>query len=109
MMTRRQALKTTALATATAAIAPAVLAKDPKPGQLGSGIHVVPPLGYAFDALEPHIDARTMEIHHDRHHKTYVDNLNKAVAAHEELKAKTTEEMLMDLARSEERRVGKEC
>jgi Fe-Mn family superoxide dismutase len=98
MMTRRQALKTTALATATAAIAPAVLAKDPPPGKLGSGVHVVPPLPYAFDALEPYIDARTMEIHHDRHHKTYVDNLNKAIAAHEELKAKTTEAMLQDLA-----------
>ena len=96
-MTRREALKATTLVTAAAALAPAVLAKDPPPGSLGSGIHVVPPLGYAFDALEPHIDAQTMEIHHDRHHKTYVDNLNKAVAAHEELKAKTTEQMLMDL------------
>jgi Fe-Mn family superoxide dismutase len=38
------------------------------------------PLGYAFDALEPHIDAQTMEIHHDRHHQTYVTNLNNAVA-----------------------------
>ena len=97
MMTRRQALKTTALVTAAATVAPAVLAADPKPGQLGSGIHVVPPLAYAFDALEPHIDARTMEIHHDRHHKTYVDNLNKAIASHPELKPKTTEEMLRDL------------
>ncbi len=39
----------------------------------------LPPLPYAFDALEPHIDKLTMEIHHDRHHKAYVDNLNKAV------------------------------
>lgn len=38
----------------------------------------LPPLGYAFDALEPHIDARTMEIHHDKHHNTYVTNLNNA-------------------------------
>ncbi len=38
------------------------------------------PLPYAFDALEPHIDAATMQIHHDRHHQAYVDNLNKAVA-----------------------------
>ena len=97
MMTRRQALKTTALVTA-AAVAPSVLAQQPAPGKLGSGIHVVPPLGYAFDALEPHIDARTMEIHHARHHKTYVDNLNKAIAAHAELKPKTTEQMLQDLA-----------
>ena len=40
----------------------------------------LPALGYAFTALEPHIDAMTMEIHHDRHHKAYVDNLNKALA-----------------------------
>ncbi|MEM7581775.1 MAG: superoxide dismutase [Acidobacteriota bacterium] len=39
----------------------------------------VPDLGYAFDALEPHIDARTMEIHHDKHHAAYVTNLNKAL------------------------------
>lgn len=40
----------------------------------------LPSLPYAFDALEPHIDAMTMEIHHDRHHKAYTDNLNKAIA-----------------------------
>jgi Fe-Mn family superoxide dismutase len=40
----------------------------------------LPPLPYAFDALEPHIDARTMEIHHDKHHNAYVTNLNNAVA-----------------------------
>jgi Fe-Mn family superoxide dismutase len=43
----------------------------------------LPPLAYEFDALEPFIDAKTMEIHHDRHHKAYVDNLNKAVAGSE--------------------------
>lgn len=43
----------------------------------------VPPLTYAFDALEPHIDARTMEIHHDKHHGGYVNNLNKAIAGTE--------------------------
>ncbi|HTO14999.1 MAG TPA: superoxide dismutase [Edaphocola sp.] len=41
--------------------------------------HTLPELPYSFDALEPHIDAMTMEIHHDRHHKGYVDNLNKAI------------------------------
>ena len=41
--------------------------------------YVLPPLPYAFDALEPSIDARTMEIHHDKHHATYVTNLNKAL------------------------------
>jgi Fe-Mn family superoxide dismutase len=43
----------------------------------------LPPLPYAFDALEPHIDAQTMQIHHDRHHQAYVDNLNKAIAGTE--------------------------
>ena len=42
--------------------------------------YVLPPLPYANDALEPHIDAKTMEIHHDKHHNAYVTNLNKAIA-----------------------------
>lgn len=42
--------------------------------------HTLPPLPYAAEALEPHIDAQTMTIHHDRHHQAYVDNLNKALA-----------------------------
>ncbi len=45
-----------------------------------TGPYKLPPLGYAFDALEPYIDARTMEIHHDKHHQAYVNNLNVAVA-----------------------------
>jgi superoxide dismutase, Fe-Mn family len=47
----------------------------------------LPDLPYAFDALEPHIDAQTMQIHHDRHHKTYVDNLNAALAKHPDFDA----------------------
>jgi superoxide dismutase len=43
---------------------------------------VLPPLPYAFDALEPYIDAKTMEIHHDKHHAAYVTNLNKALEGH---------------------------
>ncbi len=54
----------------------------------------LPDLGYAFDALEPHIDAKTMEIHHDKHHATYVDKLNEAVAKHAEAANKTVEELL---------------
>ena len=56
--------------------------------------HALPPLPYAFDALEPHIDARTMEIHHDKHHAAYVNKLNEALAAHADLQSKTVEQLL---------------
>jgi len=46
---------------------------------------VLPDLGYSFDALEPHIDAKTMEIHHDKHHATYVEKLNEVLKGHDEL------------------------
>lgn len=49
--------------------------------------HTLPTLPYAFNALEPHVDALTMEIHSQRHHKAYVDNLNKALEAHADLQA----------------------
>jgi len=45
----------------------------------------LPELGYAYDALEPHIDARTMEIHHSKHHNAYVTNVNNAIAGNAEL------------------------
>lgn len=53
----------------------------------------LPPLPYAFDALEPHIDAQTMQIHHDKHHQAYVDNLNKAIAGSEH-ENKSLEELI---------------
>lgn len=53
----------------------------------------LPKLPYAFDALEPHIDAKTMEIHHDKHHKAYTDNLNKAIEG-TDLEALSIEEIL---------------
>ena len=56
----------------------------------------LPPLPYAKDALEPHIDATTMEIHHDRHHATYVNNLNAALEGHD-VGAKSVEELISDL------------
>jgi superoxide dismutase, Fe-Mn family len=58
----------------------------------------LPPLPYDFSALEPHIDARTMQIHHDAHHGTYVKNLNAAIEKHPELGDKSIEELLGDLA-----------
>ena len=57
----------------------------------------LPALGYAYDALEPHIDARTMEIHHSKHHAGYTNNLNKALESHPELHSKSAEELLADL------------
>ena len=60
--------------------------------------HELPPLPYPKEALEPHIDALTMEIHHDRHHKAYVDNLNKAIAGNAALEAKSLEALIGDLA-----------
>jgi superoxide dismutase, Fe-Mn family len=59
--------------------------------------HELPPLPYPKDALEPHIDAMTMEIHHDRHHNTYVTNLNKALEAYPDLASKSIEELIADL------------
>jgi len=55
--------------------------------------HELPKLSYAFDALEPHIDARTMEIHHDKHHQAYVNNVNAALEGHADLQGKSAEEL----------------
>ena len=57
----------------------------------------VPPLPYPNDALEPYIDARTMEIHHDKHHGAYVTNLNKALEGHPDLQAKSIDDILKNL------------
>src|SRR5271170_1840843 len=57
----------------------------------------LPPLPYAFDALEPHIDAKTMEIHHDKHHGAYVTNLNKALDGHSDLQKLSIEELLAQI------------
>jgi Fe-Mn family superoxide dismutase len=59
----------------------------------------LPPLPYAFDALEPHVDAKTMEIHHDKHHAAYVTNLNKALEGHADLEKLSVEELIAHLDR----------
>src|SRR2546429_8335064 len=56
--------------------------------------HVLPPLPYDFGALEPSIDAQTMQIHHGKHHQAYVNNLNAALDKHPELHKKTLEDLL---------------
>jgi len=58
----------------------------------------LPSLPYAHDALEPHIDARTMEIHHGKHHAAYVANLNKALEGHASLQSKSLDELMGGLA-----------
>src|SRR5438128_1737919 len=57
----------------------------------------VPPLPYDFGALEPHIDAQTMQIHHDKHHGAYVTNLNAAIEKHAELGSKSAEDLIKNL------------
>ena len=58
----------------------------------------LPPLPYAYDALVPHIDAKTMEIHHTKHHQAYINNANKALEAHPALAAKSVEALISDMA-----------
>ena len=60
-------------------------------------MYTLPPLGYAYDALEPYIDARTMEIHYTKHHQGYIDNLNAALKDHPKLQALTLEELLSSI------------
>ena len=57
----------------------------------------LPELPYAYDALEPHIDKETMNIHHTKHHNTYVTNVNAALEGHEDLASKSVEELISDL------------
>lgn len=59
--------------------------------------HELPALPYALDALEPHIDAKTMEIHHGKHHAAYIANLNKAIEGNADFEAKTIDELITGL------------
>jgi superoxide dismutase, Fe-Mn family len=96
-ITRRDMFRTTAGAGALLALPSfALTADEPAKG------FTLPALPYAFDALEPHIDAKTMEIHHDRHHKAYVDNLNKAVAG-TDLAGMKLDDILMSLDKAPEK------
>jgi Fe-Mn family superoxide dismutase len=100
MMNRRQAIKTTALAGSAFAMLPGALAQNNNSAPAApapTGPFVLPPLPYSFDALEPYIDARTMQIHHDKHHASYVANLNKAVADFPDVGNKPIETLLKDL------------
>ncbi|MGD8243224.1 MAG: superoxide dismutase [Desulfobacterales bacterium] len=59
--------------------------------------HTLPAMGYSYDALEPYIDARTMEIHHTKHHQTYIDKLNAALEKHPALQEATVEDLVAAL------------
>lgn len=97
-MTRRQAIKTTVVAAAAAASLSPVVAQTPTPpAGFKFEPYPLPALPYALDALEPHIDARTMEIHHDRHHKAYVDNLTKALLDRSDLAKKPIDKLIAEL------------
>jgi superoxide dismutase, Fe-Mn family len=61
--------------------------------------HTLPPLPYAPDALEPHIDTQTMQIHHGKHHAAYVNNLNAALEKHPDLAGKSADDLIRDLAK----------
>lgn len=100
MKTRREVIKTVALAAGTLAIAPSLVQAQNSSATIDTSVYPfkVPPLGYSFDALEPYIDARTMELHHDKHNGAYVDNLNKAIGqAPDPIKKMTVEELLRNL------------
>src|ERR1035438_7165286 len=59
--------------------------------------YILPKLNYSYDALKPHIDARTMEIHYTKHHQAYIDNLNKAIKGKVDLENKSVEELISNL------------
>ena len=99
MLTRRQAIHKTALLGATIATASSLIDLQAQPAQTANPTapFKLPPLPYAFDALEPYIDARTMKIHHDKHHAAYVNNLNKAVADFSDQAKKSVEQLVRNL------------
>lgn len=74
---------------------PTAAAQTPAAGPAGP--FILPPLPYAYDALEPHVDAQTMTIHHDRHHAAYVTNLNGALAKRPELTSRSIEDLVANI------------
>src|SRR5271157_4347892 len=105
MMNRRNALKHLGGAAGALLLTNALSAEALSSGQAATppaappaGPFTLPPLPYAYDALEPSFDAATMHLHHDKHHQAYVNNLNAAVAAHPELAGKTVDELVANLS-----------
>jgi superoxide dismutase, Fe-Mn family len=95
LTTRRQALAAILASAAVAGLRPFSLSAQTAAAPAGP--FTLPALPYAYDALEPFIDAQTMQIHHDRHHAAYVNNLNTALANYPELGKKPVEELVGNL------------
>ena len=89
MWTRRDVVKTAVIAAAAGSAGRLAFAAEDK-----NPAHSLPPLPYPVDALEPHIDAKTMELHHGKHHQTYVTKLMEALAKHPELAAWSLEDLV---------------
>ncbi len=102
-MNRRDVTKTIGLSAIAGLAAPAVLTRTaqaqttPAPAP-ATGPYTLPPLGYAFEALEPHIDAQTMKIHHDNHHQTYVTNINNVAGKMGDLVKQPIPQVLANLS-----------
>ncbi len=101
MPTRREVIKVSMIAAAAGVVEsfalPLSVRAQPGQAPAATGPFTLPALAYAVDALEPHIDAQTMTIHHDRHHAAYVTNLNGAVAGKADLAGKSIEQLLSNL------------
>ena len=96
MMTRRDAIRKTVLTSLFALGAPGAVLRTHAQAS-AAGPYSLAPLPYAVDALEPYIDAQTMQIHHDKHHATYVTNLNKSLSKSPEISSKPVEELVSNL------------
>jgi Fe-Mn family superoxide dismutase len=92
LLTRRDVLAAAGVGLLTTALAPRLVR-----GAAVAAEYTLPPLPYGFDALEPFIDAKTMEIHHGKHHQAYINNLNKALADHPDLQGKPVGDLIADL------------
>lgn len=102
---RRDFIKNTAIITTGLALAPNLACKTTKVAAIvkpstypTADGYVQQPLGYAYNALEPYIDAQTMEIHYTKHHSGYIKNLNKVAFAHESMMGKSLEELLQKVS-----------
>ena len=94
-VSRRDAVKSMILG--TVAVAGGLARGQTPPATTPGQLFTLPDLAYPFEALEPHIDAMTMSIHHDKHHAAYVNNLNKALEGHADLASKSIDDLVRGL------------